>query len=874
MRSTALVRAALFLLTGAAGLSLGLSCNDPLPPNARPGQGSQLFTSPQANPVALSCDGELVYVANTTSGTLSIIETAGTNRFVAEIAVGLDPVGVAVRPKLDCDDALEDEQVFVTNHVSDSIAVVSRSTATVLQVIQELDGDGVTRTDEPVGVVFASRDEAYVTLDDANEVVKLTPDAGGNWAIAERSTDAGNQVFTAQAPRALAAGGGRIVVASFESGNQSEFPSCGAFDPPIFVPGDPNDEGCQFPLHIGTLLMFASSPNIGGEVIHDGDLPDRDVFVYDSTLGAVGSPVEGVGTLLYGVASVGSRVWVTNTDARNKLDGLTALGNRMFDNRLAIIDCDGSGCSLTANVDLDARAGVPVPTPYGIAADENGQVLVVSVAGSDGQPGIPSDAGTDIPGLITLDSDGNVLGAVQTGAIPQGVALASDANGDAATAYVLNTVDSTMSVVDVSTPAAPTVVNTISVGSDPTSAEVRAGRIAFSAARASTSGTFSCESCHPNGNIDQILWTINTDLAPGDPCGGADVCPEPRSTMPIRGLRDTLPLHWAGNLADPFSGLGVGGPEDPVAPDCDISVVGENGCIRHLVDASLSGVMCDPGSCPVGPAGLPGALTDQERNDMAAFMGAVSFPPSPTRRPTDVLSASALQGADDFFTDQGGNLLATCADSTSGCHSLPLTVSTNSATVGGFDAPSIRGLWDRSITFSNGLTSSEEQLTAQGFDPKPGGMSEFGSLAATFPTLFTVGYNVPVDDIWSFINEMSVGLPGLTGRQIVLTAANANDPSVAARLAQMEAAADEGRVSAVARVVKSTYVFDAGAWVPRRGASPHDGRAAGGPRADRVAAGRHGAPARDARRRRRGAAAPAGAGPAGRHLGRTRTCPS
>ena len=35
----------------------------------------------------------------------------------------------------------------------------------------------------------------------------------------------------------------------------------------------------------------------------------------------------------------------------------------------------------------------------------------------------------------------------------------------------------------------------------------------------------------------------------------------------------------------------------------------------------------------------------------------------------------------------------------------------------------------------------------------------------------------------------------------------------------MEAAADEGRVSAVARVVKSTYVFDAGAWVPRRGAS-------------------------------------------------------
>ena len=345
---------------------------------------------------------------------------------------------------------------------------------------------------------------------------------------------------------------------------------------------------------------------------------------------------------------------MTNTDARNKLDGLTALANRMFDNRLAIIDCDGGGCSLTANVDLDASAGVPVPTPYGIAADANGQVLVVSVAGSDGQPGIPSDAGTDIPrahhaGRGRERARCGPDGRHSAGRRPRvrcGRRRGDGLRPEHGRLDVVRgrRVDACRAGGREHDPGGlgPDVRRSPGRGA---SRSARRGRRRAAPSRASPATRTPTST--------KILWTINTDLAPGDPCGGADVCPEPRSTMPIRGLRDTLPLHWAGNLADPFPGLGVGGPEDPVAPDCDIAVVGENGCIRHLVDASLSGVMCDPGSCPVGPAGLPGALTDQERDDMAAFMGAVSFPPSPTRRPTDVLSASALQGADDFFTDQG-----------------------------------------------------------------------------------------------------------------------------------------------------------------------------------------------------------------------------
>jgi hypothetical protein len=826
------------LILFLAAFQMGPACQPA--PNVRPGVGSQLFTSPQTNPIALSSDGQSVYVANTTAGQITVLDANAPYAVIGVLPVGLDPVGIAVKPKAQPSD---DEILLVTNHLSDSISVVNLSAAAVTQTLQDLDGNGVTTTDEPVGVAFDGPTRAFVTLDNPNQVIGIEFDGSGNATISEdRAT------VTAQAPRAVTVSNGRVYVAAFESGNQSEFPSCGPTDPADYDPNGHGGDGtgCLFPTTLTNVIAFATNPNIGGEVVHNPSIPDRDLFVYDAAdfFDANGTPqsvspvdvVEGLGTLLYGATAVGDTVYVTHTDARNKLDGLDALANRMFENRLAIVSCPGGSCGAPTIVDLESGGanpfGVSVPTPYGVRAADDGQVLVVSVAGSDGQPGDPGDPSTPsftIPGLVTLDASGNVLGHVATGAIPQGVALRSDGLGAAQTAFVLNTVDSTVSVVDVSTPGAPSVLATVTAGDDPTPAGVRAGRIAFSSARASTSGTFSCESCHPNANIDQVDWTINSTLGPQDACDpGTESCPEPRSTMPIRGLRDTLPLHWVGNLADPFAGVGVGGGEDPVAPDCDISVVGETGCVRHLVDASLSGVMCDPsGGCPTGPSTQAGAFTSQERDDLSAFLVAVAFPPGPARRVDDVLSSTAATGVNDFFLDNGGiggmlgGAAATCANPAGGCHALPLTVSTNSSVVGGFDAPSIRGLWDRHITFSNGFTSSYGNLSAAGFDPAPGGMSELGSLSATFPNLFTLAYGVPVTGIWAFINEMSVGLPGATGRQVDLTPGNRFDADTTAALNALIAVADEGRVTLTATglLLDLRYDPDTDQWIPPTGAS-------------------------------------------------------
>ena len=229
--------------------------------------------------------------------------------------------------------------------------------------------------------------------------------------------------------------------------------------------------------------------------------------------------------------------------------------------------------------------------------------------------------------------------------------------------------------------------------------------------------------------------------------------------------------------------------------------------------------MCAQPSCPTGPAGQPGALNDGERDDVAAFLAALSYPPSAARRPTDALSTTARTGVGDFFLDRGGiSNPKTCADVNGGCHALPLGVATNSPLVGRFDAPTMRGLWDRHLLFSDGIFGSEEFLGSAGFDPTTPGMTEFGSLAATFPNLFTAAYNVPVGNIWAFVNEMSIGLPGLTGRQLVLRPDNDGDATTEARANQIEAMASEGRITAVARVGSSEWRFTGGLWTPPNGA--------------------------------------------------------
>ena len=251
-----------------------------------PATGTPNFLSPHAGPIAVS--GGLVYVANTPGATLDVLDAASLE-LVARERVGVDPVGVAVRP--------DGREVWVANHVSDAVSVVDTDSSrpTYLQGVatgQDLDPvSRGTRFDEPVGVVFASDEKAYVSLSSENEVAVV--DVASRAVVRRRS-------ITAQDPRALAVRGNRLFVAPFEYNNQTQLSGC---------VGPIDGELCTFDKQAHVVdNNNVLSLGYDADIVRHPAVPDRDLFVFDTATDALVEVVDTVGTLLYGMAvdSVGT----------------------------------------------------------------------------------------------------------------------------------------------------------------------------------------------------------------------------------------------------------------------------------------------------------------------------------------------------------------------------------------------------------------------------------------------------------------------------------------------------------------------------------------------------------------------------------------
>ncbi len=801
MHRIPLARALVLGLALSSSALLGNSCQP-----THESRGQQLYESPQVQGVALSADGSRLYAVNTEGGRVDVLNTA-TGAIVASVEVGIDPVSVEIKP--------DGSELWVSNHVSDSVSVIdlvsgSASRYSVVETVQSVDANGVTQFDEPTGIAFASNSKAYVALSSRDQI-----------AIVDTATYqvTGTIDVNAQEPRAIRVVGSRLYVVPMESGNQSELSTCpkGAF---------PVSAQCTFDQ---ADFDFATNPQLLGadvDVVIDPDVPDRDLYVYDTATDALIQVVSSVGTLLNGVAAdAAGNVYVSQTEARNALaagtagEGLADMENRLFLNQIGTVDCTAGGatpCGSPGAIELEPlppanpAPGNQLATPYGIAVTGDGSTLCAAAFGSSR--------------VFTVDTaSGTVSDILDVGAMPRGVALDDGAAGAPDTAYVMNSLDRTISVLDISNPAAITETAVWALTADGVPEEINRGRIAFHNAEMSTSGTFSCGSCHPDSHTDQLLWVIGAECTFSSECDQE----EPRSTMPIRGLRDTLPLHWDGELADPFGGSdGQVGPGGTSPPDCTT----DESCTRHLVDAALNGVMCEVGNCPtdVNELGLPGNLSEQERDDMSVFLLNVAYPPARSRRPDDQLTPSAVVGFEDFFLNQGGvngplpGLQdgagpETCADAgLGGCHPSPHTAGTNSNFVGGFDAPTMRGITDRFLLFSAGVTLVEEQLifansaSEVGWSPDVG-FDELVSWAQAFgcppgspsgcspnQTGFRGAYNVGAFDIFQMVEEASTGQSGAIGRQLTLntrTAGPGERPATQSELSLLEAADDAGFVN-------------------------------------------------------------------------------
>ena len=720
----------------AAVMSVALGCTtssssegtvdrgDPIP---EPAAGHPGFASPQVQSIALSPTLPELYVTNTPADTLDIIDRE-TREIVYRVRTGIDPVSVAVRP-----DGLE---VWVSNHLSDSVSIIdvdprSPTRYRLVGTVQALDDTGlVTEFDEPTGIAFASNDKAYVALSSRNRIAVVD--------VASRKVIKQIQLW-AQEPRALTVRDGRLYVIPFESMNQTELSGCFGMEE------DPN---CTFeiiPVLLDNSIDAIITRGFDANIVRQPRTPDRDLFVYDTATDELLEEVSTIGTLLYGVAvDSRGRVFISQTEARNDVNGdmvggddLIDLENRMFLNQIARLDCAGD-CTGLSHIELEPvppdhpAPGMALATPYGIAVSDDDRVVVSVAAGSSK--------------LFTMDAEsGAVLGRVGVGAIPKSIVLESDDSGAPIRAWVFNAIEDSVSLVDVSDPAVPVEVETIALD-DPTDPVVKRGRIAFNNAEGSTTGTFSCESCHPDGNTDQLLWNLGAVCL-------TEGCNQkiPRTTMPIRGLRDTLPLHWDGVPGDPFGGINAevndmvddeGNPVD-VEPNC----TDEHSCFRDLVDGAMSGTMCDLSNCPTGlnDAGLAGAFNEPDRDAMAEFLKTVPYPPARSRKMDDTLSDLAWDGFRAFLIgnpsdpQEGDDFGAGCSRATGtsvpACHSAPFWAGTNTPRQG-MDAPTFRGLTDRHLLLPNGRAGMWEFLETTSLNEVPWdpthGPDELYSWGATF----------------------------------------------------------------------------------------------------------------------------------------------
>lgn len=719
--------------------------------------GNRSYMSPHSSPIAVS--DRFVFAVNTPADTLDVIEKVN-NEIVHRINVGIDPVSVVVRP--------DGKEAWVANHISDSVSVIdidseSLTCFQVVATIQAFEKKGrATYFDEPVGIAFAGNEKAYVALSAENEIAVVDVPTR---QLVKRLEIVG------QDPRAISVRGDRLYVIPFESNNQTQL--SGGKKEQIgseLVTFDAWDHSISNNnvLSLGHVVDIVKHPKV----------PDRDLFIFDTKTDELIETVDSLGTLLYGVAvDSKGRVFVAQTDARNdvngragtKKHGLAELGNRAFLNQITKVEFSGLEASQPEFIDLEPAPPAEfdpqdaLATPFAIKVSDDDQILVVTAAGSDK--------------LFTVNpSTGKVLGRVGVGSVPRGIALESKKTGEVSRAWVHNSIANTVSIVELGDPAQPILAQTISL-EDPTPAEYKHGRAVFNSAKASTSGTFSCASCHPDGHTDQLLWVLKTPVV----TGGNQIMP--RSTMPLRGLRDTAPFHWDGIPGDPYGGNNSASIRAHVEPNSDPNVPVST--IRSVVDGSLSSTMSTVGLSMVNDEGKVGALSRRDRDALSKFLLDVPFPPAQRRAYTNVLSPEAKKGFELFHIsgddDPSKTKFNVCGD----CHRMPYLVSTNTPGTG-MDAPTWRGAYDRWLILPQGRLNMVafpffRRIAETGLDEESIWKMSWGGRARFNP-------------VWKMVLEGSTGVSGALGRQITLNRFTVKRGRSVDLLKALEDASAEGAV--------------------------------------------------------------------------------
>lgn len=794
-----------------------------------------LFESGPVRPIALSPDGTRLFVANLPDHRLEIFSVTDLGlQHAASVAVGLDPVAVAAR---------SDTEVWVVNHLSDSVSIVDVG-ATPPRVVRTL-----LVGDEPRDIVFAGAKDgdgrfqrAFITT--ARRGQNLPPE------VAPQLTTPGVPralvwVFNAEdpgigiggtpesivelfgdTPRALAVtpDGATVYAAVFHSGNETTAITEGAVCNGGATAGACAGDGIQVAggLANGRMPGGLPAPNVNVQGVRgpetglivkldretgiwqDGlgrnwnnavrfDLPDLDVFAIDAL---AEQPVEvaairHVGTILFNmlVNPNNGKVYVSNTEARNEIrfegpgTASTTVRGRLHEARITVIDGDEvQPRTLNKHIAALPDGYRTMPMPSGVKDASLATPLDMALA-ADGTLYVAAFGSAKVGRFATadLEDDSFTPDAGDHVELSGGGPCGLALDEARGRLYVMTRFDNAVKTVDTAT--------FVEIASTPMhSAEPdyvsRGRRMLYDARLTSSNGESSCSSCHVFADFDSLGWDLgNPDdvvLRSFNPSG------------PIGGGDDFHPLKGP-MTTQTLRGMAHHGPMhwrgdrsggtfngDPAALDERLAFLAFNVAFPGLVGR-------DEGEMPAA-----------EMEDFASFVLDIVLPPNPIRSLDNTLSASAARGRNTYLNRPATDGVATC----NGCHTLDPAqgffgtsgrttfenepqefkvahLSNAYTKIGMFGMPD--------VSFVNLPPGSRQHQGAQirGF-----GFLHDGSIATVSDFLHASVFflsNADRNDLEQFVLAFDTTYAPIVGQQVTLTAANAE--SVGTRLDLLRARA-------------------------------------------------------------------------------------
>ena len=578
------------------------------------------WESPTVHPMEMTPDGLHLLVVNLPDNRLEVFDVSPAGRLTwsGSIPVGLDPVTVRAR---------SDNEIWVVNHISDSISIVRLSARNVV--------DTLRTKDEPTDIVFAgAANRAFVTCSQVNLVQVFDP--------LNLTTPPIEIPIDGEDPRALCVSpdGNTVYAAIFESGNAStllnaghgidmlrvvNFPSTpyGGVNPPPNGPGGtfvpPQTPGNPPPPGVGLIIKKNSfgqwvddngadwSAFVTGADPGDGspwaafsnrlpgwDLPDRDIAIIDANTTAITNYAHGFMNIVMSIATnpVTGAVSVIGTDATNEVRYEPNLTGTFVRDILGLFDPNNPPATQSLsdlNPHLDYSVGTlsqperdrALGDPRAIVWSKDGSRAFIAGLGSNNVV-IVDDLGNRVP------IPGSLTDTIAVGRGPAGLVL-DETRG---LLYVHNRFDATVSVVSLSSLQEEMVASYF----DPSPDVINRGRkLLYDTHFTSGLGQASCASCHVDARMDRLAWDLGApdgtfevggildqNLGANTPTLGFDfVAGQPaiefQDWHPMKGpmttttLQDIIgqePFHWRGDKfgIEEFSAAYVGLLGDDAEP--------------------------------------------------------------------------------------------------------------------------------------------------------------------------------------------------------------------------------------------------------------------------------------------------------------------